>query len=126
MKSERPADLRGALRRCAASLASHCNEGINYKFTVLDNCGFLAGFRDRINCVARLPPYGLVMVTVLRTPARPMLVRPATCTHGVCNEESYFAFREGRVGCYRDRIRSDCSGHCPRDHRDRERPGQQP
>src|SRR5882724_628104 len=66
------------------------------------------------------------MVTVLRTPARPNVVRPATCTHGVTYEEPDFAFREGRVRCHRHRIRSDCSRHFARDHHHRERPRQQP
>src|SRR6187200_2332965 len=66
------------------------------------------------------------MVTVLRTPARPNVSRPATCTHGVTYEEPDFAFREGRVRRHRHRVRSDCSRHLARDHRSGERPRYQP
>src|ERR1700722_7781086 len=57
------------------------------------------------------------MVTVLRTPARPTLVRPATCTHGVIYEEPDCAFCEGRVRRYRHRIRPDCGRYFARDYR---------
>src|ERR1700744_5426163 len=66
------------------------------------------------------------MVTVLRTPARPTLVRPATCTWSVTYEESYCAFCEERVGRHRHRIRSDRRRHFARDHRCGQRPRFQP
>src|ERR1700751_5641434 len=67
------------------------------------------------------------MVTVLRTPARPeTLVRPATCTWSLSYEEPDCAFREGRVGRHRHRIRPDCCGHLACDHCDRQRPRHQP
>src|SRR5687767_5812658 len=66
------------------------------------------------------------MVTVLRTPVRPTVSRPATCTHGVTYEEPDCAFCEGRVRRHRHRIRPDCSRYFARDHRYRERPRNQP
>ena len=50
---------------------SHCNKSLNSKFTVPKNCRFHPSFRDGINCVEIVAPYGTAMVTVLRTPARP-------------------------------------------------------
>ena len=38
------------------------------------------------------------MVTVLRTPARPQLVRPATCSHGVTYEEFIERFVKDEFG----------------------------
>jgi pilus assembly protein Flp/PilA len=38
------------------------------------------------------------MVTVLRTPARPQLVRPAKCSHGVTYEESDARFVKDESG----------------------------
>jgi hypothetical protein len=55
----------------ASKLLSHCNKVLNSKFTVPNNCRFHRCFRDGINCVAIVAPYGNDMVTVLRTPARP-------------------------------------------------------
>jgi hypothetical protein len=55
----------------ARRLLSHCNKGLNSKFTVPKNSGFHPCLRDGINCVAIVAPYGDAMVTVLRTPARP-------------------------------------------------------
>src|ERR1700759_631007 len=66
------------------------------------------------------------MVTVLRTPGDQTLVRPATCTWSLAYEEPDCAFREGRVGRHRDRVRPDCCGHLARDHRGRQRPRHQP
>src|ERR1700761_3927448 len=66
------------------------------------------------------------MVTVLRTPARPDVSRPATCTWSVTYEEPYCAFHEERVRRHRHRIRSDCRRHFARDHRRGERPRFQP
>src|SRR6201995_6109504 len=66
------------------------------------------------------------MVTVLRTPGDQTLVRPATCTWSFAYEEPDCAFREGRVGPHRHRVRPDCCGHLARDHRGRERPRDQP
>jgi pilus assembly protein Flp/PilA len=59
----------------------HSNPGgaINAKFTVLKNTAIWRGLRDRINRAEIGPHVGFAMVTVLRTPARPELVRSATC-----------------------------------------------
>src|SRR5690349_24092809 len=66
------------------------------------------------------------MVTVLRTPARPDPSSTATCTWSLAHEETDCAFRKGRGGRHRHRIRPDCRGHLARDHRGRQRPRHQP
>src|SRR4030081_1364307 len=65
------------------------------------------------------------MVAVLRTPVDLTLVRPATCTWSLPDEEPYCAFREGRVRRYRHRIRPDRRRHFAGDHRCGQRPRHQ-
>jgi len=52
---------------------------VKSKFTVRKNSAISGFFRSRINRAEICPHVGSAMVTVLRTPARPQLVRPATC-----------------------------------------------
>src|SRR5579872_3357400 len=60
-------------------IRSNRQRSVNAKFTVRKNSAVCGVLRSRINRAEIGSPVACAMVTVLRTPARPQLVRPATC-----------------------------------------------
>lgn len=63
----------------AGLLCSKLCRSLNAKFTVLKNSAVCGVLRSRINRAEIGSLVACPTVTVLRTPARPQLVRPATC-----------------------------------------------